>query len=60
MEINDYLAGIAGIFFIYVIVWYTTINDWVPREFLTPVSQLLGLVAIVYTAIFVVDQLKEW
>lgn len=58
MELREYIASIAALFFIYVILWYMTLNDWFPSSFLTPIGQLLVLCALVATAIFVVSQVR--
>jgi hypothetical protein len=58
LEKNEYLAYMIGLFFIYVILWYITLNGWMPSSFLTPIGQLLGLCALIITAIFVVNQLR--
>lgn len=59
MELNDYLAGMAGLLFIYVIIWYLTVNSWFPQLLLSPISAVLGLCALVLTAIFVVSWIRE-
>ena len=59
MELNWYLASMVGLGFIYVILWYVTINNWMPSEYLTPIGAILGLCALVLTAIFFVSQIKE-
>lgn len=58
METNEYLASMAGLFFIFIVVWYLTSMNWIPGNLLTPIGQLLGLCAIVVTAIYVVSQIK--
>jgi hypothetical protein len=59
LELNDYLAGMAGLLFIYIIVWYMVSNAWISGTLLNPISQLLGLAAILLSAIFVVEQIRE-
>lgn len=59
MEINEYVASMAALFFIYIIVWYVTLNAWLPDAFLGPVGQIIGLLALILTAIFVVSQIRE-
>lgn len=58
MELNEYLASVIGLFFIYIILWYLTWINVMPSSFLTPIGQLLGLCWLVLTAIFVVSQLR--
>lgn len=59
MELNEYLAAMIGLGFIYIIIWYMTIVQWVPESFLNPISQILGFIALVLTAIFVVSKISE-
>jgi hypothetical protein len=59
LEINEYLASMAALFFIYIIIWYVTQNAWLPDAFLGPVGQVLGLLALILTAIFVISQIRE-
>ncbi len=58
MKTREYLAIMVGLVFIYIILWYLTLNKWMPSSFLTPVWQLLVLFGLVATGIFVVTQLK--
>jgi len=58
METREYMTGIAGLFFIYVILWYLTLNNWMSSDYLAPIGQLLGLCALVLTAIYVVEQIR--
>jgi hypothetical protein len=58
LELTEYLASIVGLGFIYVILWYLTINNWMPSDFLGPIGAILGLCALVLTAIFVVSAIK--
>ncbi len=59
LEIGDYLASMAGLFFIYIIIWYIILNQWLPTALLSPIGSVLGLAAIILTAIFVVDALRS-
>jgi hypothetical protein len=59
MEMNEYLAGMVGLFFIYAIIWYIISMGWVDSGFLDPIGKILGLCALVYTAIFVVNKIRE-
>lgn len=58
MELNEYLASIVGLGFIYVILSYLTIINWMSSDFLGPIGAILGLCALVLTAIFVVSAIK--
>jgi hypothetical protein len=59
METSEYLAFMVGLGFIHVILWYLTLNNWMPSGYLGPIDTLLGLVALVLTAIFVVEAIHE-
>ena len=58
LNLNSYLASMIGLGFIYVILWYSTVNNWVPSDFLGPIGAILGLCALVLTAIFVVKAIR--
>lgn len=58
MEPREFLAAIAGLVFIYVIIWYLTLNDWLPGSYLSPIGQILGLCALVVTGLFIVSQIR--
>jgi hypothetical protein len=49
----------AGLLFIYIVTWYIIVNKWLPETLLGPTGAVLGLVAIILTAIFVVDALRS-
>jgi hypothetical protein len=58
LETTHYLASMVALFFIYIIILYVTAMGWMLSEFLTPIGQLLGLCALIYTAIFIVSKIK--
>lgn len=59
LELNEYLGMTVGLGFIHVILWYLTLNGWMPSSYLSPIDALLGLCALVLTAIFVVGAIRE-
>ena len=58
MKRRQFAAIITGLFFILIIAWYLTLNNWMPQSFLTPIGQVLILIGLVSTGIFVVTELN--
>jgi len=59
VETSEYLASIVGLGFFLIILWYIVSQGWLPEWLFQLAPPLIGLIALVLTAIFVVEKIRE-
>ena len=59
METRDFLGYMAALFFLLVILAYMVWQGWMPGIIFQFVQPLVGLIALILVAIYVVEKIRE-